>query len=43
MEEVHHEHEICAKTVDDVLQQAAQYAMEEHGFTKLTPQNVEAV
>lgn len=37
------DHEIRAETVEDMLQQAAQHAMEEHGLTEVTPQIVEAV
>ncbi len=37
------EHEIRAETVEEVLQQAAQHAMEEHGLKEVTPQIVEAV
>jgi predicted small metal-binding protein len=37
------EHEIRAETVEDVLQQTAQHAMEERGLTEATPEIVEAV
>jgi len=37
------EHEIRAETVEDVLQQAAQHAMAEHGLSEVTPQIAEAV
>lgn len=37
------EHEIRAETVEDVLQQAAEHAMAEHGLSEITPQIVETV